>query len=195
MKNKNKKWFDQMVHLVVTKGKLVKKLFFILTVVCAVCFPFVEVNYDLSKYLPDFAPAKQALDLMEEEFGYPGTARVMVKGVSMQEAKALRKQLSEIPGVDLVAGADLATNVYMGNDFLTNDLTDEFYRDGNAVFEIIFEEGDSDASTSKAIDRIYELVGKERGCFAGSAVSSKERERSVTRKSRLPSGWRSSLSG
>lgn len=161
---------------------MIERLFFIATVICAICFPFVGVNYDLSKYLPRFAPTKQALDVMEAEFGYPGTARIMVKGVSLQEAKAIRNRIAEVDGVDLVVGADLATNVYMGSGFLTNDLTDEFYKDGNAEMEVIFEDGDSDKTTHKAIDEIYEIVGKDRGCFAGSAVSSKEREASITRE-------------
>lgn len=182
MKNKENDVFQKVIHQIVYRGKAIERIFFIITVVCAVCFPFVGVNYDLSKYLPQFAPTKQALDVMEAEFGYPGTARVMVKGVTLQEAKAIRSRIADVDGVDLVVGADLATNVYMGEGFLTNDLTDEFYKDGNAVMEIIFRDGDSDKSTHKAIDQIYDIVGKDRGCFAGSAVSSKEREASITRE-------------
>lgn len=182
MNNKKQSFFDRVVHLIVNKGKHIERIFLTVTVVCAICFPFVGVNYDLSKYLPDFAQTKQALDVMEDEFGYPGTARIMVKDVSLQEAKAIRKRISEVDGVELVVGADLATNVFMGDGFLTNDLTDEFYKDGNAVMEVIFEDGDSDKSTHRAIDEIYDIVGMDRGCFAGSAVSSKEREASITRE-------------
>lgn len=182
MKNKENDVFQRIIHQIVYRGKAIERVFFIATVICAICFPFVGVNYDLSKYLPQFAPTKQALDVMEDEFGYPGTARIMVKDVTLQEAKAIRSRIADVDGVDLVAGADLATNVYMGDGFLTNDLTDEFYKDGNAVMEVIFEDGDSDKSTHKAIDQIYDIVGKDRGCFAGSAVSSKEREASITRE-------------
>lgn len=182
MKNKENDVIQKVIHQIVYRGKAIERVFFIITIVCAVCFPFVGVNYDLSKYLPQFAPTKQALDVMEAEFGYPGTARIMVKDVTLQEAKAIRSRIADVDGVELVVGADLATNVYMGDGFLTNDLTDEFYKDGNAVMEVIFEDGDSDKSTQKAIDQIYDIVGKDRGCFAGSAVSSKEREASITRE-------------
>lgn len=182
MKNKENDVIQKVIHQIVYRGKAIERVFFIITVICAVCFPFVGVNYDLSKYLPQFAPTKQALDVMEAEFGYPGTARIMVKDVTLQEAKAIRSRIADVDGVELVVGADLATNVYMGDGFLTNDLTDEFYKDGNAVMEVIFEDGDSDKSTQKAIDQIYDIVGKDRGCFAGSAVSSKEREASITRE-------------
>lgn len=172
----------KMAHFIVQRGRIIEKFFIAMTVLCAVCYPFVGVNYDLSKYLPDFAPTKQALDVMEQEFGYPGMARIMVKDVTLPEARTIRQRISRVDGVDLVVGPDLAANVYSTDAFIKNSLTDRFYKDGNAVYQIIFEDGDSDASTHKAINEIYGIVGKDRGCFAGSAVSSKERQESITRE-------------
>mgnify|MGYP000108066599 CR=1 FL=1 len=48
---------------------------------------FVEVNYDLTEYLPDNAQSGIGLNKMEDEFGYPGTARIMLKDVTLYEAK------------------------------------------------------------------------------------------------------------
>ena len=172
----------KMAHFIVQRGRIIEKFFIAMTIFCAVCYPFVGVNYDLSKYLPDFAPTKQALDVMEQEFGYPGMARIMVKDVPLPEARTIRQRISRVDGVDLVVGPDLAANVYSTDAFIKNSLTDRFYKDGNAVYQIIFEDGDSDASTHKAINEIYGIVGKDRGCFAGSAVSSKERQESITRE-------------
>lgn len=172
----------KMAHFIVQRGRIIEKFFIAMTILCAVCYPFVGVNYDLSKYLPDFAPTKQALDVMEQEFGYPGMARIMVKDVTLPEARTIRQRISRVDGVDLVVGPDLAANVYSTDAFIKNSLTDRFYKDVNAVYQIIFEDGDSDASTHKAINEIYGIVGKDRGCFAGSAVSSKERQESITRE-------------
>lgn len=172
----------KVAHFIVQRGRIIEKFFIAMTILCAVCYPFVGVNYDLSKYLPDFAPTKQALDVMEKEFGYPGMARIMVKDVTLPEARTIRQRISQVDGVDLVVGPDLAANVYSTDAFIKNSLTDRFYKDGNAVYQIIFEDGDSDASTHKAINEIYGIVGKDRGCFAGSAVSSKERQESITRE-------------
>lgn len=181
MKN-DKDILSRIIHFIVYKSKVIERFFFIGTLICVICYPFVGVNYDLSKYLPEFAPTKQALDVMEREFGYPGMARIMVKDVSIQEAKAIREKIAEVDGVNMILGADTLSNVYMGADFITNDLTDNFYKDGNAMMEVIFEDGDADARTRKALDQIYDIVGKDRGCFSGSAVSSKEREAAITRE-------------
>lgn len=179
---RNESYVEKMAHFIVQRGRIIEKFFIAMTILCAVCYPFVGVNYDLSKYLPDFAPTKQALDVMEQEFGYPGMARIMVKDVTLPEARTIRQRISRVDGVDLVVGPDLAANVYSTDAFIKNSLTDRFYKDGNAVYQIIFEDGDSDASTHKAINEIYGIVGRDRGCFAGSAVSSKERQESITRE-------------
>ena len=163
-----------------------RNLFFLITIIALIFSAFsrnwVEVENSLSFYLPEESETQQALDVMEQEFGYPGMARIMVKDVTLPEARTIRQRISRVDGVDLVVGPDLAANVYSTDAFIKNSLTDRFYKDGNAVYQIIFEDGDSDASTHKAINEIYGIVGKDRGCFAGSAVSSKERQESITRE-------------
>ena len=52
--------FDKIVHRVVYKGKKIERVFAVLFFICILCFPFVGVNYDLSDYLPGFAPSKKA---------------------------------------------------------------------------------------------------------------------------------------
>ena len=147
---RNSDIFNQVIRFIVYHGKIIEKIFLVTTSLCAVCFPFVGVNYDLSKYLPDFAPTKQALDVMEAEFGYPGMARVMVKDVSLQEAKRIREEISAVDGVDLVLGSDVSTDVYMGTPFLSESMTefigvdllaiDDYYKDGNALMDLVFED-------------------------------------------------------
>lgn len=173
---------DSVIHFIVYEGKKIEKGFLLLLFICAICYPFVGVNYDLSKYLPDFAPSKQALDVMEDEFGYPGMARIMLKDVSLYEAKNIRDYISKVDGVDMVMGVDSAADIYMAQPFVmeTDDL-DDFYKDGNALIDIVFEDGDSDKTTHKALDKIYEIVG-DKGYFAGTAVSNKSRQETIVKE-------------
>ena len=60
---------------------------------------FVNVNYDLTEYLPATAQSCIGLDQMEAEFGYPGTARLMIKDVSLYEAKQYKDKLEAVDGV------------------------------------------------------------------------------------------------
>lgn len=173
---------QRLAVLIVTRRKRIERLFLAGTILCAICFPFVGVNFNLSEYLPDFAPTKQALDVMEAEFGYPGMARIMVKNVTLPEAKQIRDQIAALDHVDLAVGVDSFSTVYSGFDFVPNDLNDKFYQDGNAVIEVIFEEGDADKSTKEALNEIYKIVGEERGAYSGSAVSNQFRQEAITKE-------------
>ncbi|MCI8342024.1 MAG: MMPL family transporter [Firmicutes bacterium] len=175
----NKLHIDKIINLIVEKSKAIEKIFMVAIVLSAISYPFVNVNYDLSTYLPLSAPSKQALDIMEKEFGYPGLARIMIEDISLYEAKNIREKIAAVDQVELVIGPDTMTDVYMSNDFINFNSIDSFYKDGNAVMEVIFKGGESDKETHAALDEIYEIVG-EKGHFTGSAVSKKSMQASIT---------------
>lgn len=173
---------DRVAHFIVYEGKKIEKGFIALFLIFAICFPLVGVNYDLSEYLPDTAPSRRALDVMEREFGYPGMARIMIEDVTLYEARRIRDQISSVEGVDMVTGADTATDVYMAYPFATEpDALDDYYKDGKALIDVVFEEGSSEKSTHEALDKIYEIVG-ENGYFSGSAVSNKSRQETIVKE-------------
>ena len=41
-------------EFIAKKNLLIEKVFIVAVIFCAVCAPFVEVNYDLTEYLPDY---------------------------------------------------------------------------------------------------------------------------------------------
>ncbi|MFR7549415.1 MAG: hypothetical protein ACLUV8_06425 [Clostridium sp.] len=106
---------------------------------------------------------------MEETFGYPGTARVMVKDVSLYEAKQYKDQIEAVDGVDQVLWCDAAVNIYAGEDFISMDDIEDYYKDRCAVMDITFDEGDTAKRTSRAVDEIRDLLG-EKGCYTGMAA-------------------------
>lgn len=177
---KEKKRFS-MVDVIVQKGRWIEKIFAIAVILSVISACFVHVNYDLSEYLPDWAPAKEGLNRMEEEFGYPGTARVMVGPVTLYEAKAYKDRIAKIDGVDMVMWADTTTDVYNANIFINYDDIQDYYKDGYAVMDIIFEEGDSSSLTKSAINEMQTLTG-DKGYFMGSAVQNKSLNETLMRE-------------
>lgn len=177
---RQKKRFS-MVDVIVQKGRWIEKIFAIAVVLSVISACFVHVNYDLSEYLPDWAPAKEGLNRMEEEFGYPGTARVMVGPVTLYEAKAYKDRIAEIDGVDMVMWADTTTDVYNANIFINYDDIQDYYKDDYAVMDIIFEEGDSSSLTKSAINEMQALTG-DKGYFMGSAVQNKSLNETLMRE-------------
>ena len=79
-------------------------LLFMLVIVAASAFLItkVEINQDLTRYLPDKSPMKQGIDIMSEEF--PGTQsvqtiRVMFDHLRPEEKEEIRARLQSIPYV------------------------------------------------------------------------------------------------
>lgn len=92
----------------------------------------VQVNQDITSYLPADSETRQGLTLMDEQFYTYGSAKVMVSNITYNAAQKLVKSLEEIDGVKEIA--------------FENDK--DHYSKTNALFEITFE-GTSDDDISK----------------------------------------------
>ena len=145
-------------------------VFIVLAVVCVLCIPFIEVNYDLTAYLPDSMTSKKAIDVMEAEFGYPGTARVMIENVTPYEAELYKEMIENVDGVDMVSW--ISSDVYMSGEFIDIAGQKDYYKDSCAVMDVTFTEGDTAALTDQALEEINGILG-EKGHYGGAAVENK----------------------
>ncbi|MDO5417660.1 MAG: MMPL family transporter [Lachnospiraceae bacterium] len=159
-------------EFIAKKSKWIEKVFLVAVLLSVLCIPFVNVNYDLTEYLPDSVDSKAGLNLMEEKFGYPGTARVMIDDVTLYEAKQYKDRLEAVEGVDQILWCDTAVDVYASSEFIDYDAIEDYYKDGAAVMDVTFVEGDSSKLTSQAIDEMQAITG-EKGHYVGMAVQSK----------------------
>lgn len=171
-------------EFIATKNLLIEKVFIAAMVFCLICMPFVEVNYDLTEYLPDYVDSKAGLNLMEEKFGYPGTARVMIEGVTLYEAKQYKDKLEAVDGVDQILWCDTAMDIYTSSEFIDEKKIEDYYKDGFAVMDVTFVEGDSSRRTSQAIDEMRAITG-DKGYYVGMAVQSKSLAEKVAEEMKL----------
>lgn len=178
---KKKRFIDVIIHIVVTKRRQIEKFFMAGVVFCAALSLFVGTNYDLTEYLPDWAPVEQGIQVMEEHFGYPGSARLMIDDVSVYQAKRYKDQVESLDGVDSVTWLDDTVSVYESEAFLNSHDIEDYYKDGHAVMDILFEEGDSDPKTYAAVDEIREIFG-DKGHLSGPAIQNKTVEESLERE-------------
>lgn len=165
-----KNMVDRLISFIVRRRSAIEKFFILAAALSAVAALMVRVNYDLTEYLPPWAPTKQGIDVMEAEFGYPGTARLMIKGVTLYEAKLYQDRIEAIDGIDSVSWA--TADIHTSQAFLKAEAFDDYYKDGNAVYDIIFEKGDSDPVSYAAINQIRTLLG-DRCSISGPTVENK----------------------
>ncbi len=175
---KNRKQQRHIADIIVDHNRGIARFVLILVVFCLCCVPFVGVNYDLTSYLPEYAGSKVAIDKMKENFGYPGTGRIMLENVSLYEAKQYKNQLEKVEGVDQIVWCDLTSQVYSGSDFIDYTAIDEYYKDNCAVMDVTFTEGDTSRVTHRAIDGIEEILG-DRGYIVGMSPTNKFTEENV----------------
>lgn len=159
MSDSQKSPVERLISFIVRRRKAIEKFFVLMVVLSVIGALTVKVNYDLTEYLPDWTSTKQGIDIMEREFGYPGTARVMVKDVSIYEAKQYKDLIASIDGVDSVSWADTSVDIHSSTAFLQTADLDDYYKDGCAVYDVIFTGGDSDPVSYAAIEEIRRTLG------------------------------------
>lgn len=141
--------------------------FIIIAIISSVAQFAVSVNYNMTDYLPSDAPSTTAMDVMNEEFaGAVPNTRVMMEGVSVQEALTIKEELAAIDGVSEVLWLDDAIDIKMPLEMGDTATIEAYYKDNSALFTLSVREGDEVEVT----DAIYDGIGDE-NALAGEALN------------------------
>lgn len=132
----------RLASFIVDKRNLIFLITLILLVFSAFSRNWVEVESDLTTFLPDTAETKLALNVMEDQFTTYGTADVMVANITYSDAETLSETLADIKGVQGV----------------TFDQTTDHYSDASALFSVTFDYDENDDACLEALDAIKEAL-------------------------------------
>ncbi len=132
----------KLARFIVDKRKALYLVFFAACLFCAASISKVEVNNDITSYLPADTETRRGLSLMEEEFTTLGSARVMVSSITYEQASALAEDLERIKGVDSVAF----------------DSSADHYKDASALYAVSFSGEDGTPEADAALEEVRELV-------------------------------------
>ena len=138
--------------------KLLYFTFLILIIICAAMATTVDVNYDMTQYLPEDSITKRSISTLESEFSYPGTARVMISDVTMLEAAEVKKEIEAIDGISTVLWLDDYADITEPEEFIDQRYLDDYYLENNALFTIEFTKGNYSTVTDEAIQKIYDIT-------------------------------------
>ena len=123
-----------------------RNLFFLLYLFAIVfsCFSvnWVEVENDITTYLPDTTETRQGLTVMDDNFTTYGTARVMVSNISYTAAQELADRLEEIDGV---TSAEF-------------DETSDHYSGADALFSVTFDGVEEDEISVNAMQAVRDAL-------------------------------------
>ena len=123
-----------------------RNLFFLITIILVIFSMFsrnwVEVENDLTFYLPEDSETKKALNVMDGEFTTYGTAEVMVANIAYEAAERMLDDLKEIKGVQSI-------------DF---DDTTDHYNNASALYSITFNYDETDDACLDSLDKVKEYL-------------------------------------
>ena len=140
--NKKSTAIENIARCIVKYRWLFCALFLAAIVFSVFSVRWIKVENNITVYLPEEAEAHQGLNIMEREFVTYGTAKVMVHGISQEQAKALSETLSGVRDVILVSYDD----------------TQAHYKDGNALFELTFSDVAKAESSREALKAVESLL-------------------------------------
>lgn len=124
---------------------------------CVFSMGWVQVNDDLTSYLPANTETRQGLTLMADEFTTFGTAQVMVDNLSYQQALTISKELEDIKGVKSVEFDD----------------TEDHFKNASALFVVTFEGETEDEVSLQAMNEIKALL-EDKDLYISSEVGNSQ---------------------
>ena len=152
---------------IVNHPKLIITIFIIATLICAVLQGLVNVNYDMTAYLPNDSHSTVTIEIMQKEFdGDIPNARVMVRNVTIPEALEYKEKILSCDGVTDVMWLDDATSIYVPLSQLDTDTLETYYKDNTALFTVTI----ADDKRIEAVDAIRAVIGED-NAMSGDAVS------------------------
>ena len=117
--------------------KTIIAIFLSMAVLCALLQLGVDVNHNLSDYLPEDANSTRAIRIMEEEFTQTApNARVMVSDVTVQQALVFKQQLKQIDGITSVIWLDDVINIKEPLEIADLTTVEAYYKQSNAAISI-----------------------------------------------------------
>ena len=132
----------KLARFIVDKRKAFYLVFIAAVLFSAASISKVQVNNDITSYLPPETETRRGLTIMEEEFITLGSANVMVSNVSYDTARELDDQLAAVPGVSQVAFDD----------------TQAHYKDSAALFTLSFDGEETDPATVAAMEQVLQVL-------------------------------------
>ena len=139
---KNGGFLEKLSTFIVDKRNLFFLLYIIAIVFCIFSMNWVQVENDVTTYLPEDTETRQGLVAMNENFTTFATAQVMVSNVTYETAEEIGRIIGEVEGVTMV----------------TFDATADHYTNASALYDVSFDGGNFDAVSLDALAEIKEKL-------------------------------------
>lgn len=139
---KSEDFMLKLARFIVDKRKAFYLVFLAAVVFCAASVSKVQVNNDITSYLPADTETRRGLTLMEEEFTTLGSGQFMLTNITYDEADQVAKEIEHIDGVS-------------GVEF---DDTEKHYTGSSALITVTFDGEKDDPVSLQAMDHLKSIL-------------------------------------
>ena len=141
-KKDNGSGMEKVAAFIVDKRNLFFLLYIFALIFSVIARSWVQVENDITTYLPDSTETRQGLTVMNDNFVTYGSARVMVSNVSYDTALHLQEVIEDIDGVTEAVFDDSA----------------EHYTNAAALFDVTFDGTETDPVSVQAMEEIRQTL-------------------------------------
>lgn len=137
----------------------------VLSVICFFLMRGVRIEYDMTTYLPKDVPTTRALEVLGD--AQVPNLRTLIPNLTPQQAKEVKRHLSDISGVSEVLWLDDTMDLdALPWEMIPQSTRDPFYRDGSALYQMTIREGEAEQALQAIRDAYPGTV------FQGEAANS-----------------------
>ena len=155
----------KIAQFIVSKRIPILIIGLVLTVACAVMSFFVNINYDLTAYLPEDFSTSEAIAIMNEEFGDVTDVSVVFKDIDSDTASRISNELMLTDGV-VTAQYDLSSESY--------------YKDGYTRFAVVIGYNTYSEEALNVINNIRDKYSDYELYISGAAVENETSDKTLT---------------
>lgn len=131
---------------------IVVALFSLLAAGAGILLYFVQVNYDLTNYLPADSETAAGVEILETEFGDTSSVQVMVKDCDPAEGTEIAARMEAASGVISVMWLGSAVDPATPIEFIDETLLDRFYQGGSLMFYVTIDCGTYDREAEGIVE-------------------------------------------
>ena len=139
---KSNGFMDRLAAFIVDKRNLFFLLYIFALLFSLFSMNWVEVENDVTRYLPEDTETRQGIEAMNANFVAAATARVMVSNITYEEALDISEQIGAVDGIAMV----------------TFDNTPDHYKDAAALFDVAFTAEAMDAESIAAVEELRHIL-------------------------------------
>ena len=174
---------DRLIWGIIGHRKAIVAVFLVIAAISACCIPFVKTNYNMVSYLPESAQSTTAVKIMDEQFDQPlPNASIMVRDVSIAEAKEVKRDIEAIDGVENVMWLDDVTDLGIPIETMDQSVVESYYHQDGEAGVALFQASIADGMEGTAVPAIRELIdslGAGQNAVSGEAADTAQMQAST----------------